>query len=138
MDDHSLALRSAVIARLKADAGVGAIVGGRVYDEVVKGVDWPFIRYGLGSDEAVKADGWHVRSHAVTIHAFAEGPGRDNVSALMRAIYNALNDSELPLEGQGVLAMLEFTGENLLHDTPQNADYHGIMEFEAVTVETAE
>lgn len=137
MDDHDLALRRAIVARLKADPAVAAIVGVRVYEEVVPNPTWPFIRYGLPIVEPIKVDGWHMASHALTIHAFAEGPGTDQVSALRRAIYNALDEAEVEIEGQGVVCSIAYSGHNTGRDTAEASNYHAAIEFEAATAEAA-
>lgn len=52
--DPSLELQGAIVARLKASAGVTAIVGQRVYDQVPPSATFPYVT--LGADQAVSDD----------------------------------------------------------------------------------
>ena len=45
-DGPALALQAALVARLKANAGVTALVGARVYDEPPQNVQFPYVRIG--------------------------------------------------------------------------------------------
>jgi hypothetical protein len=68
--NHSLDLRKAVVARLKADAGLIALVPAeRVFGEQPSALPaWPFVRYGEDSVRAFSAD--------LPIHSFSKGPVR--------------------------------------------------------------
>lgn len=132
---HDAPLRNAIIARLKGDPAVTAIVTKRVYDAVVAKPVWPFIRYGFPLNERVQAQGWRVESHTLTVHCFAKGPGRAEIDALVDAVTRCLDDAEIELDGQAALCLLQYSGLNVGRDTPEADAYHAAVQFEAATAE---
>lgn len=130
--DHSLALQTAVIAALIADAAVAALVAGRVYDHVPADPVWPFIRYGADlvvPFEATTIDGGEID---ITLHAFARGFGRGEVKQILRAVQAALHEAPLGL-ADGYLLYLTHIRSRILEDQTEQSAWHGTVEFKAVT-----
>lgn len=133
--DHSLAVRRAIVTALKADEGVSALVGDRVHaEQPTEGTAWPFIRYGLSAVTPYEASCWDGSEHDVTLHAFANGPGTDNVLKLAEAVRSALEDTGLPLPGGIELIVCTWTSTDVLRDTDETGAYHAVLRF---TVQTA-
>lgn len=121
MVDPTLELQAAIVAALKADAAVKALVGAskqRVYDDVPPeakriadtGASMPYINLGppqVLPDAADCIDGAAV---SYTIHGWAAGPQSVAIKQLGKAIAGALDGNELTLTGhRTVLCELEQT-----------------------------
>lgn len=133
--DHSLILRKGIVAHLKADAGLTALIpAANIYGEQPPAKPkWPFIRYGLPVTTPERFDCYVGGEHAVTIHSFAKGPGTDDILDLRAAIIASLDDAEIELpldtdEGAKV-TLIAHTLSNLIRDTDEAGAYHDIHNF---------
>jgi hypothetical protein len=132
--DHSLALRQAVIAALRTNAPLAALVGQAVYERVPNPVTWPYLRYGVDILSPYEATGTSGGDLALTIHVFAKGPASDQARQIVRAVHVALDGARLALFS-GFLIDIAFTGSQLLEDQSEPNAYHGIVQFDARTGE---
>lgn len=133
--DHSLALRRAVVAHLAADAGIGSIVGARVYGEAVPDpVVWPFVRVGLMLPvpfEATCLDGMEA---TFAVSGFAKGPDAQNAYGLGALIQLALDGADLALSLDAAHAVsIDWTTSQTVRDTGEADAYQAIVQFNAVT-----
>lgn len=129
MADGTLELQGAVVARLKSFAGVAALVGDRVFDEVPSTAVFPYISIGpsdevddsadciIGSEVTFQIDGW---SRAV---------GFPEVRRMSNAVRAALNGQEFNLS-TNALANLEFTSSRVFRD-PDGETKHAVLIFTA-------
>jgi hypothetical protein len=93
------ALEACVVARLKADAGVSALVGGRVYDRAPERPTAPYLTVGrsetrpyAGTDDAVE--------QALTLTCVSRYGGPDEARAVVSAARAALHDARpAPADG---------------------------------------
>lgn len=133
--DHSLPLQDAIIAHLKADAGLAAIVGARVYGpDPVPDAEWPFIRYGLPITGPWEATGhWRGMEGEVTIHGYAKGA--DDAPALTLAAGIVLAMESFRMDGKISCINMEWTRSQLIRDTSEAGAYHTVVQFDAGTVE---
>jgi hypothetical protein len=123
--DPSLSLQKAVVAILKADATMAAIVGGRIYDGVPTDAVMPYVSLGLfqmipdsgdclnGGEAIIQLDGW------------ALGPATVQAKQLGAAIAYALDQSELTLEGQHFVSM-QVTETQYMRD-PDGITAHAVV-----------
>ena len=116
MSDPSLELQSAIVTKLKADSGVMAIVGARVYDEVPAGATFPYISLGDSQvlpDKAECIDGTEVY---FTVDGWTRDKTFPMVKQLSKAIVAALDDQPLTVTGEtyGVVPVIvAFESANL-------------------------
>ncbi|MGM5018724.1 DUF3168 domain-containing protein [Tardiphaga sp. 367_B4_N1_1] len=127
MSDPSVALQSAVVARLKSHASVTALVSDRVYDEVPTAATYPYINISGGQvigDDDDCGDGSEV---TLQLHAWAQPP---SAGAKVKQIAGAIRTA--------MRAPLVITGfENLLQDfsqaqwleEPDGKIRHAVIEF---------
>lgn len=131
----SRALQKALIARLKADAGVAAFVGARIYDQAPADAAFPFIS--LGPSSVVPADAECIRAREETIQF--DIWSRDNgllhpCRAISDAVYDALHQTTLALDSPYANLEVNIT----LMQTFLDADgltAHGVLQVAAM-VET--
>jgi hypothetical protein len=131
MTSPALSLQKAIWAALVADAGVGALIGDRIYDSAPRDAVFPYVSIG-----ATTANDWSTGTedgteHRVTLLAWSRGRGQSECHAIAEAIRAALNDAALALDGH-TLVNLHFESA----DTRREADgitWRGTIRFRAVT-----
>lgn len=130
----SLALQGAIVAALKADADVAALVGARVFDVVTPGADYPYIS--LGEDQVLPDggdcfDAYDIRS---TIHLWSRTVGFPEVKRLAAAV-DAVLGSDLVVPGHHVIEC-GLTDTRFLRD-PDGLTSHAVLSLQTL-IETAE
>lgn len=95
-DGPALALQAGLVAALKADAGIAALVGARVYDEPPQGVVFPYVAIGALDVEPFRnscaLSAWRV-SFAVEAHSRPVS-GRVEATRIAEAIALAIDEQE--------------------------------------------
>lgn len=100
-DGYATALQKAIFDTLKADAGVAALVGERVYDQPPQSATRPFIRIGGIEPRPVRTDGKSASSitFGIEAHSRPVTSGRVEATRCAEAIEAALNDAALTVAG---------------------------------------
>jgi hypothetical protein len=143
--DHSLVLRKAIVAALRANAGVRALVDNRVYGvTVAKDMPtWPsddnpaYVKMGLptvGPSEPSGINGSDIR---VAVHGFARGPSEDLAVMLSNAIVEALDKQAIAMSGGISLRELRCISSQTVPDAGSPSDFHCIVQLAALTAEPA-
>ncbi|MDB5618216.1 DUF3168 domain-containing protein [Tardiphaga sp.] len=129
MSDPSYALQDVITKRLKADAGVAAIVGQRVFDEVPASAAYPYLSLGGGQvigDDDECSDGSEV---TFQIHGWSQSaatPGYSMVKKIAGAVRSAM---KVPLVLSGFDVLLgEFAQVQYLDD-PDGRTRHAVIEY---------
>ncbi len=132
MASASFALQKALFARLTADAGVTALLGGaRVYDEVPSRAEFPYVAFGQTTERDWSTGTELGAEHVVTLHVWSRAAGRKESDEIMDAVKAALHYASLTLTGHRLV--------NLRHefsDARRETDgesYHGVTRYRAVT-----
>lgn len=137
LTDPSNALQVAIVTALKADQGVAAIVGDRVFDKVGRAPDgspnvaFPYVSIGDGQVIPELAECTDSADVYVTLHAWSEKPGFPEVNALASAIAAALHDQPLTIAGGAVLSLL-LQQKQSLRD-PDGLRSHAVLTFHIIT-----
>jgi len=129
-EDPDLELQGAIIARLKADAGVTALVGTRVYDRIPKEAPFPYVSYGptdMLSDDAECINGFNI---AVQIDVWSRAVGTPEAKRIGNAVRRALHDSELVLP-TNTFVLLRHRQSRTLTD-PDGLTSHRFVAFESI------
>ena len=135
--DFSIEVRKAVLAHLRADITVTALVPAvRIYGEQPAAAvpDWPFIRYGYPIAAPWEATCYDGSEHRATIHAFARGPSTDAVGLITKRIIASMGNFQPALFqdlGRG------WIGSTILPDGDEAEDFHAVIEFEIIAAERA-
>jgi hypothetical protein len=98
MRDHESALQKAVLAALKADAAVVALVGGRVFDQSPEGTEHPHLVIGRCESRPVAADGGGVEQR-LTLTGVSRFAGSEEAKAVAAAIRACLHEAVLEADG---------------------------------------
>lgn len=132
-DGPALALQKALIAHLRADAGVAALVGARVYDEPPQGVAFPYVRIGTVDLRPLRLSGLCTDEDIILSIECHSRPvaGRVEVSRMAHAVRVALDDAAPSVTGY-VLEWLVFTAQAVTRG-PDGESYIATLSFEAAT-----
>lgn len=127
-----LALQSAVVAHLKADAALKALIGDppRVFDGPSREKIFPFVSYDETRESPLAAAPAHVE-HDFRLSVHSRYEGRSEVKEIATAIVSALNDAPLAVTGRRLVS-LRAVYSDVFHR--QETDAHqGVLRFRAVT-----
>ncbi len=132
MADYAQALQKGVADALKADAGVAALVGSRVYDEPPQGVTFPYVRLG-------NVDAYPLRSQcgsaadmvfSVEVHS-RPNSGRVEATRIAEAVVDAMNENEAAVTVAGfTLVYLHWVTTTVGRDD-DGESYAAIVAFNA-------
>jgi hypothetical protein len=131
MTHPSLALQKAVFAALVADAGVGALVGDRIYDAPPREPVFPYVTIG-----DTRVSDWSTGTetgaeHRVALVAWSRERGKRECYTVIEAIEAALHDAALTLEDHA-LVNLRFEFADVVRER-DGITWRATMRFRAVT-----
>lgn len=95
---HELALQKALIAHLKADAALDALLGGRIWDAAPETAGHPHLLIGRSESRPVGADGGGME-HALTLTCVSRFRGTEEAKAVVAAVRAGLADAGLEADG---------------------------------------
>jgi hypothetical protein len=133
--DPSLELQKAIVAALKADPAVNAIVAGRVYDGVPANAVKPYVSFGPFQLLPEHADCLNGGEAIIQLDGWAAGPSTVQVKQLGAAIANALDFAPLALDLPQQLVELTVEQTQYLRD-PDGITAHAVVTLHAFTEAT--
>ena len=98
------ALCAAVTARLKSDAALQALLGGRVYDEAPEQPTYPYVTLTRVSGRPLRGDG-PAQEHLLTLSCVSRYGGRAEARAVVAAMRDLLDDAPLQPEDHRLVSM---------------------------------
>lgn len=135
MASADLELQGAIVARLKADTSLDALVGGRIYDQ--PRADAPYPQVTIGEADTLRNDAECISGEDVyvTLHAWSRAVGYPEAKTVVGAVVASLHNAELSLPTFDALAM-EHRQTRVFRD-PDGITSHAVIEFVASTYTTA-
>lgn len=129
--DPTLELQGAILARLKADAALTALIGGRVYDTVPPDAVFPYVTFGPVDDISDDADCIFGSQINVQIDAWSRAVGYPEVKRIAGAIRDALHetDAAMPLP-VNALALFQHIQTRTFRDA-DGLTNHSVLDFQA-------
>lgn len=132
MTSASSALRASVHAALAGDASLTTLLGGaKIYDEVPRGAEFPYVTFGDSRATAMAADGEAMEEHLIVLHAWSRQGGRYEAQIIAGALLQALDDASLALAGHH-LVNLRFSVADIRREA-DGRTYRALVRFRAVT-----
>jgi hypothetical protein len=132
MINHEAALQAALIARLRADDTLDALVSGRVWDgEPAKRV-FPYVTVSRVQSRPVRADGGGVEQ-VLTLTGHSRFEGLEEARAISAAIRAALDEADLTAEGVRVVNPRVTFAD--VFGSPEGRRSHAVLRMRAVTEE---
>ena len=104
MIDHESLLQAGLIAWLKADAALEALVDGRVWDRSPEGAACPHLLIGEGNSRPVAADGGAVE-HRLTLVCVSRFAGTEEARAVVAAARARLHEATPMVAGLRIVSL---------------------------------
>ena len=104
MADHQNALVAALIARLRGDAVLQALIDQRVWDEPPEGPGYPHLLIGRSESRPVGADGGGLE-HVLTLTGVSKFRGAEEARAIAAAVRACLDGAGLAADGARVVSL---------------------------------
>ncbi len=100
MSDHESALQKALIAHLRDDAALKALLGdpARIWDQAPREAAWPHLTVGRSESRPVAADGCGVE-HALSLRCASRFGGTEEAKAICAAVRAAVQEAALEADG---------------------------------------
>ncbi|WGM30261.1 DUF3168 domain-containing protein [Brevundimonas sp. NIBR11] len=100
MSGHDTALQKALIAHLRADTALQALLGdpARIWDQAPRGAGYPHLLIGRSETKPVEADGCGVE-HALTLRCSSRFEGTQEAKAICAAVRTAVHEAVLEADG---------------------------------------
>lgn len=133
-EGYALALQDGLVAALRADPGISALVGKRVYDEPPKAVTRPFICLGGIEPRPLRTSGRRAADVVFSIeaHSRPQAAGRVEATRIAASIVAALDEQESAVTVAGyTLIRLQWMGQTVARDS-DGESYSAIIAFEAL------
>jgi len=137
LTDPGLDLQGAIVAALKLDAGVKALVQAGVYDIVPRAadgtpnVDFPYVAVGDTQFLPELGEATDAGETVITLHCWSRAVGFPEVRKIARAVTAALHDMPLVM-ATGELQSLLLKSTRVLRD-PDGLTSHAVLTFSALT-----
>lgn len=123
----SRAFQKAIVALLRADAGVGALVGDRIYDGPPAAATFPYVSIGPSDFVAFDAELLTAREETIQLDVWDRSNGQKNTCrAIVDAIHSALHRVEMALDDPYAAALVTVGVVRVLDD-PDGVTAHGIL-----------
>jgi hypothetical protein len=135
MASPSLELQGAIVARLKADSVLTALVGARIYDHVPRGsggavtATFPFVNF--ADDDVLQDDATCVTGYEITltIEVWSRGVGFPEAKQIAHAVVVSLHNWDAPLSTNRCIT-LQHRQTRMFRD-PDGLTSHGVIELVA-------
>ncbi len=100
MSDHESALQKALIAHLRADGALQALLGdpARIWDEAPRGAAHPHLLIGRSESRPVAAEGCGVE-HQLSLRCASRFGGTEEAKAICSAVRAAVHEAALAADG---------------------------------------
>lgn len=131
MLDPSGPLKTAIIAWLKADTAIAAMISDRVFDASKKGDVFPHVTMGGVQVLPDKGDAVDGAESFVTIDAWSRLAGSVELDLLAKLVASSLDDAELAVDEQHLVDLVHESTRTLRD--PDGVTRHAIITFRALT-----
>ena len=139
MADHITEAKGAIVAALKADATVTALVPAtRIYNvEAPATPVWPWILVGPPTETSDNRSCTDGSLLSVVVHGFAKGPGELAMAGIANAVKRALDGKTYSRLAGTVAVDVQFSQTQIIRDSAEASAYHSISRFEVAVAEYA-
>ena len=129
MTSPALELQGAIVARLKADAALNALINARVYDNVPSDAVLPYVNF--ARDDVVQDDATCVTGYEINfgIDVWSNGVGYVEAKKIAHAVVKSLHNWDASLPTHSVIT-LQHRQTRMFRDE-DGLTSHGVVEFVA-------
>lgn len=135
MSDTYKSLMKAVIAAMKADSAVGAVIADRVYSKVPQNEVFPYALIAISSSPFDAKD-FSGQDHVIQINMYSRKSDPSQIADLKIACYNLLHRQESALTlDTGTMSILQFDGVSEVFIGTDGTTWEGVTQFRAVVTQ---
>ena len=132
MSDSYLPLLKAIIATLKADAPVGAVVGDRIYTDVPQNEVFPYMVVSIDSSP-YDANDFTGMEHTPQINTYSRDKSPYEAASARAAVYDALNrQGDTIALDTGRIVDIQYTGVGTVFKDTDGVTWTSVAQFRAV------
>ncbi|NZD50539.1 DUF3168 domain-containing protein [Rhizobium leguminosarum] len=131
MASPDLELQGAIVARLKADATVAALIGTRVYDQPPTPVTYPYVTIGEAQflrDDATCVSGGRT---FLTLHTWSQAVGFPEVRRVADAVVESLHLAAITLPTNHLISIMH--RQTRVFRDPDGLTSHAVIDLVANT-----
>ena len=128
--DPALPLQAALVASLRGDSAVAALVDARVFDEVPQQAAFPYIALGDLQGLVFRADQYRGTDATWTLHAWSRAQGSVEVKQILAAMREALDGTALTVTGFRLVSLLVDESRSFLDQDGKT--HHGVLTIRAL------
>lgn len=131
MASAKLELQGAIVPRLKADAALTTLIGGRVYDQPPSPVTYPYVT--IGEAQTIRDDATCISGGRVflTLHGWSQAVGFPEVERIADAVVESLHLAPLMLATNRLISLMHL--QTRTFRDPDGLTSHAVIEFVANT-----
>ncbi|MFA5951340.1 MAG: DUF3168 domain-containing protein [Hyphomicrobium sp.] len=130
MRSASFALRAAVHAALTANSALTSLLGGpRIYDQVPRGAEFPYVSYGPSTARDWSTGTEEGSEHIFALHVWTRSGGDRTTLLIMAALKDALDEAVLMLSEYRLINLRAESEESKRESDGKT--YRGIVRFRA-------
>ncbi len=132
MSSAAWELQKAIHQKLVTSPQMLSVLGGpHIWDHVPRGATFPYVTFGITSENDWSTGSEEGGEHIVTLHVWSRAAGRHEVDDLALGIRKALHDKALTLAGHDLVNLrVEFSDAR--RDVEREL-FHGVVRLRAVT-----
>jgi hypothetical protein len=124
-------LQKSIHGALTAEAALGALLGGpRIYDDVPRGAEFPYITFGQSTARDWSTGTEAGSEHTIVLNVWSRAAGEREAHLIMAAVREALHEAELAVAGHR-LVNIRHEASEALRD-PDGETFRGVIRFRAV------
>jgi hypothetical protein len=130
MSDPNLAIQGAIVAALKADSAVKALIGpttARVYDRVPANVTYPYVRVGPGQTVGDDNPCFDASEVNAEVHVWSNAVGFPECKQIAAAVRRVCRQT-FDLSPNFAVTEVEYVTTRYL-DAPDGLTSHAVVEF---------
>lgn len=133
MSDPVLDLQAALIAYLRGSEVLTAWLGDppRVYDQLPKGVVYPYVTFGRVTAQSIGGIGAEVTEQVLSLLCVSRYDGTEEVKAMAAALRGLLDEAELAVGGQHLVSLRVAYVD--VFRAVDNRTIYGVVRLRAVT-----
>lgn len=134
MSDTALPVLKGIIAALKANGAVAALVSTRIYSDVPQAASFPYIEVSLTSEPFAASD-FSGQSHTVRIQGYSREKSKRECLQIRKAALEALDRQETSITlDNGTLVKCEYAGLSDAFKEDDGKTWQSVAEVEVVVV----
>ncbi len=122
----SLELQRALVADLKAQSSISALVGGRVYDNVPERPTFPYVSFGPEDHTNQDAECIRAQSLFIQLDVWSREPSSAECRNILDALKRRIEANQYSVSSNAVVGEAQIERQRIMRDS-DGRTWHGIL-----------